>query len=127
MALIPIPDSWRQKVCAILEEGKLGSEIQWTRDAQQRFEADGAAAKMQSGSNDPVWQYEAHHALQAYLGAGQPVGCQVCMEKPAGVCYEFLFPLMGRRFYGKILLCSEGQRLVVFSAHRPLKDKLSCE
>lgn len=110
-----------------MESGRTGSDIKWTLDAQQRFEADGAAAKMHSGSNGPVWLYEAHHALRAYLGAGSPVGCQVRMEKPTGECYEFFFPFMGKRFYGKVLLCPDGQRLVVFSAHRPLKDMLSCE
>ena len=40
---------------------------------------------------------------------------------------EFYFPFKGQRLYGKILLRTDKQRIVIFSAHRPLKPKLNCE
>lgn len=126
MALLPIPETWRKAVCAILEE-PTGTSIEWTYDAKLRFEADGAAAKHQSGSTEPVWKYEVYDAFCAYLSMDSALGCCVQMNKPVGECYEFLFPIYGVRFYGKILLRANRKGVVIFSAHRPLKSKLSCE
>lgn len=126
MALIPIPETWRKTVCAILEECT-GSAIQWTYDAAVRFEADGDAAKRQSGSTDPVWHYEVYDAFCAYLSQDSACGCSVPMPATSGECYEFLFPIYGVHFYGKILLRTDRKGVVIFSAHRPLKNKLSCE
>lgn len=49
------------------------------------------------------------------------------MAAPPGETYEFFFSFLGERFYGKILLRPDRKRVVIFSAHRPLKIKLSCE
>jgi len=46
---------------------------------------------------------------------------------PVGETYEFYFPFHRTQFYGKILLRPDLERVVIFSAHRPLKPKLSCE
>jgi hypothetical protein len=70
---------------------------------------------------------QAHDALHQYLNTGKPSGCPVTMDTPSGETYEFLFPFKAKTFYGKILLRTDRQRIVIFSAHRPLKSKLSCE
>lgn len=49
------------------------------------------------------------------------------MKKPAGTTCEFMFHLIQRESYGKILLTTDQKSIVIFSAHLPLKPKLSCE
>lgn len=127
MALVALPVQWRKTVCNVLQTGRSGAQIKWTQDAWRRFEADGAAAKMSTGSAEPVWEYEVHEAFERFLSTGAPLGCPVCMHSPSGECFEFFFPFFGKRFYGKILLRAERREIVIFSAHRPLKERLSCE
>ncbi len=55
------------------------------------------------------------------------MGCPIQMDRPAGETWEFFFPFQSRTFYGKILLRTDGRRIVIFSAHLPTKTKLSCE
>jgi hypothetical protein len=117
MAQVEIPESWRKDVCAILATEKSGTLIQWTDDARTRYEADSNFA----------WEYEVYQAFRDFLSSGRPCGCPVIMERTAGETYEFLFPFKGQRFYGKMLLRNDRQRVVVFSAHKPLRNRLSCE
>ena len=39
MAQIEIPEPWRKQVCAILSTEETGTLIEWTNDAERRFEA----------------------------------------------------------------------------------------
>lgn len=54
-------------------------------------------------------------------------GCRVEMDRPTGETYEFLFPLLKRPSYGKILLTTDRKTIYIFSAHLPLKEGLSCD
>jgi hypothetical protein len=126
MAQQDIPKAWCKSVCAILAT-EAGSLIEWTVDAAKRYEADAAAVKLCAGDADAVWQFEVYESLRDFLVSSQPVGCPITMDQPAGETYEFYFPFRGTTFYGKVLLRTDRKRLVLFSAHRPLKAKLSCE
>lgn len=117
MAQIEIPEAWRKAVCAVLKAGIVGKQIQWKLDATNRYKAD-------SGFS---WDYEAHEAFLRLLQSGRPTGCPVTMDTPPGETYEFYLPFKNSSFYGKILLRTDRRSIVIFSAHRPLKDKLSCE
>ena len=117
MAQIEIPASWRDNVCAILATETSGTLIEWTIDARTRYEAD----------SNYSWEYESYQALKDFFSSPRPLGCLVTMAKPAGETYEFYFPFEGKRFYCKILLRTDCKQLVIFSVHRPLKAKLSCE
>ena len=74
-----------------------------------------------------AWPYDAHDDLRRHLERPLVTGCPVTMEKPAGTTYEFMFDLRKRSSYGKILLTSDRKTVFIFSAHLPLKSKLSCE
>lgn len=117
MAQIEIPLAWRQDVCRILQNGKPGRDIIWPTTSRQRFEADFPGA----------WPYEAQDELRRHLSRLTVSGCPVTMATPAGVTYEFMFDLKKRSSYGKILLTNDRKILYLFSAHLPLKPKLSCE
>lgn len=126
MAQQPIPEKWRKEVCAVLEteDGRL---IEWKIDAEIRYEADATAAKMRAGDTDAAWRYEVYQPFRKFLSSPNPTGCLVNMETPPGETYEFLFDFLGEKFYGKILLRPDRKKIVIFSAHRPLKKLLSCE
>lgn len=117
MPLQRIPEAWRKSVCAALRSGDIGREIQWTQDATERFLA----------TPEVFACYEAHDALIEFLGQPLCFGCAVRMEKPAGETHEFLLPFRGATFYGKILLRTDRKSVVIFSCHRALKDRLSCQ
>ena len=127
MAQIEIPEVWRNQVCAILATEATDSLIEWKYDAEIRYEADATAAKMLAGDNDPAWRYEVYRPFRDFLSSPHPTGCPVTMQTPSGETYEFFFRFLGEKFYGKILLRTDRKRVVIFSAHRPLKPKLSCE
>ena len=105
------------QVCAILATEDTGKAILWTRDAEQRYEAAPGAP----------WHFEVYQPLKDYLSQTFPTGCLVAMGNPPGETYEFFFIFRGVKFYGKILLLADRKSLVLFSAHLPLKPKLSCE
>jgi hypothetical protein len=44
-----------------------------------------------------------------------------------GETWEFFFTFEGKPAYGKILITKDRKRIVIFSAHKPLKATLSCE
>jgi hypothetical protein len=117
MPQIEIPEEWRKTVCSILNRGAAGREIQWTEDATARYKAD----------SNFSWDYEANEAFLSFLSGARAFGCHVVMDTPPGETYEFYFPFKKTSFYGKILLRTDRARIVIFSAHRPLKNKLSCE
>jgi len=127
MPQIEIPEPWRQQVCVILETDATGKLIEWTRDAERRYEADATAAKVRTGDYEPVWTYEVYRPFRDVLSTPHPTGCPVTMDSPPGETYEFYFPLFHQRFYGKILLRTDRKRIVIYSAHKPLKPKLSCD
>ena len=117
MPQITIPHQWRTQVCAILQTEATGTLIEWTDDATNRFEATFLDA----------WPYEVYAAFRAYFGGPNPTGCFKAMAKPVGETYEFFFLFKGKTAYGKILLREHGGRIVIFSAHVPLKNKLDCD
>jgi len=127
MAQIEIPQQWRTTVCAILKTEATDRLVEWTFDAEQRYEADATATKLRAGDTDPVWRNEVYRPFTDFLSSPHPTGCLVTMQSPPGETYEFYFPFLGKQFYGKILLRTDCKRIVIFSAHRPLKAKLSCE
>ena len=116
MAQIEIPEPWRKAVCAILtsDDEKL---IYWEPLGRRRFEAIPGCD----------WGCEAHEAFRNYLSQPCPTGCHKVMDVPPGETYDFFFQFKGRKFYGKILLRTDRKRIVIFSAHLPEREKLSCE
>ena len=118
MAQQEIPEAWRKDVCAVLNSGRSGHEIEWTFDAANRYEA----------SFNFAFQNELYPILVLYFrGLPKPTGCKVVMAKPVGETYEFLFQFKGVTAYGKVLLHANRKKITIFSAHLPLKSKLSCE
>lgn len=117
MAQIAIPTSWLQAVSKILQKGTVGREIVWTLDALSAFEADFLGA----------WPFQAHDDFRRHLSGVAVTGCPITMKTPAGTTYEFMFNLKSKNTYGKILLTSDQKKIYIFSAHLPLKTKLSCE
>ena len=104
-------------MCDILASGETGTAIRWTRDAEQRYQA----------TPGSPWYFELYQPLRDFFSQTNCVGCVVQMGSPPGTAYEFMFPFRGIKFYGKILLRADQKGVVVFSAHLPLKPKLSCE
>ena len=116
MAQQEIPEAWRRDVIALLltEDTK---KIVWDPTGRARYEAD----------YYPDWPNEVYASFRNYLGQDKPMGCPVKMDFPPGETWEFLFSYKNRKAYGKILITKDRKRLLLFSAHKPLKDKLSCE
>ncbi|NQT94695.1 MAG: hypothetical protein HQ559_18205 [Lentisphaerae bacterium] len=118
MAQIQIPKEWCAAVCAVLEtEDTTNRIIRWTGDARTRYEGDFFDS----------WPYQVYFAIRTYLESEAATGCQRNMDKPAGETYEFFFAFSGKKTYGKILLQRDRERIVLFSAHLPAREKLSCE
>ena len=117
MALQEIPEQWRKEVCAILRSGDTGTLIGWTLDAQRRYQALPGAC----------WPYEVYQPFIDFLSSPNPMGCHPTMDTPPGETYDFFFNFKGQRLYGKILLRTCRKRIMIFSAHTPLKAKLFCE
>jgi hypothetical protein len=49
------------------------------------------------------------------------------LDHPPGTTWEFWFRHQGCRTYGKLLLEEGDQRVLILSAHHPLKLTLKCE
>jgi hypothetical protein len=126
MAQQDIPAQWRKDVCAVLATEDV-RWIEWTYDARVRYEADATAAKMRAGDTDPAWPNEVYAPFRNFLSSTRPTGCPIHMGSPPGETHEFLFDFLNEKFYGKILLRPDRKKVVVFSAHRPLKKGLSCD
>lgn len=116
MAQKEIPEDWRKDVLAVLatEDPK---QVVWEPLGRTRYEADFY----------PDWPYEVNTSFRAFLEQAKPTGCPIQMDRPPGETWEFLFIHKTRKAYGKILLTKDRKRILIFSAHRPLKAKLSCE
>lgn len=116
MAQILIRASWLKAVCKILSrEPSKGTS--WTVGGDQEFR----------NSFPGSFQYEAHKAFKKFLFSSSPTGCEVKMDYPSGITYEFFFMFKGKKTYGKILLRDGGDSVKIFSAHLPMKKKLRCE
>jgi hypothetical protein len=116
MAQQEIPEAWRKEVVALLKTADT-RKIVWDPTGRQRYESD----------YFPDWPYEIYASLQEYLGRSHATGCHVQMKFPPGETWEFLFSHKTSIAYGKILLTKDRKRILLFSAHKPLKDRLSCE
>ena len=106
----PLPPEWRHSVCRILSSHTLANVIvrqRALRDWQSLFP--GAFP---------------HDLLDAFLKAlrnpSQTGRLVSSMEEP-GMVYEFIFEHEERLVYGKMNLRSDGNVVIVYSAHRPLK------
>jgi len=118
MAQMEIPEVWRRDLCAVLRSGRSGHELEWTFDAATRFQS----------SFNFAFQNELYPILsQFFEGPPVPTGCLIVMNTPVGETYEFLFQFNGQKTYGKILLRKSRKAIMIFSAHLPLKPKLSCD
>jgi hypothetical protein len=113
MSQIPIPEIWRTAVVAALKSQR----IQYTKDAFRDWQNDFPSA----------FKYELEQAFIQFLLLANCMGCHVTMATPPGQTWEFYFQYMKTKTYGKILLRDDGNRVVIFSAHRPMKAKLSCD
>lgn len=116
MSLQPIPVTWCIAVYTVLRTSDARA-IRYTGDAWARFEA----------TFPDAFRPELQGAYMAALRAGTLLGCPVQMNNPPGETWEFYFSFRGQRLYGKILLRPDRKGVVIFSAHPPLKPKLSCE
>jgi hypothetical protein len=113
MSLQPIPLAWRQAVCAALKAGRSS----FTELGRKKWEH----------SFPGVFKAELEHDLLQQLTKPNPVGCPVRMDFPPGTTWEFWFTHQGYRTYGKLLLEEGARRVLILSAHHPLKPKLQCE
>ncbi|WP_138084621.1 hypothetical protein [Phragmitibacter flavus] len=118
MAQQEIPQAWRKSVCAVLKSGRTGCEILWTKDAVTRYGGDFLS----------VFQNDLYPVLiQHFKDSQNLTGCSVTMDKPSGITYEFYFHFKTKKTYGKVLLHTDRKKITIFSAHLPLKPKLSCD
>src|SRR5690606_33170490 len=110
------PEEWRDKVCKLLRTEN-PSILEITFTAQQRFDANFPGS----------WLYELYSAFRNTL-KNEIRGCPISMNPPPpGITWEFFFQFKGKKTYGKILLRTDKEALVIHSAHLPEKAKLSCE
>lgn len=118
MAQVEISKEWRDAVCAVLKtEDTTNRIIRWTSDARTRYESDFLG----------LWPYQVYAAMRRYLESDNATGCPKSMDHPTGETYEFFFELNKAKTYGKILLRPDRIRIVLFSAHFPARETLSCE
>jgi hypothetical protein len=116
MAQVPLPKEWLMAVCDILESEDTRF-IEWTLDARNRFEANFYNS----------WTVETYRYFKGYLRSSKSTGCPVHMSTPVGETYEFFFDFKSKKTYGKILLRNCRKKIIVFSAHAPLREKLYCD
>ncbi len=113
MSLQPIPLAWRQAVCRALRSGRSS----FTKLGRQKWEH----------SFPGVFKAELEDDLVSQLTKPDPLGCPVQLDHPPGTTWEFWFRHQGCRTYGKLLLEEGDQRVLILSAHHPLKLTLKCE
>lgn len=116
MALQPIPQVWLRCVASILKKGT-SREIRRTQTFSQKF---------QLSFPDAFEDSVIHYFLQ-FLEGSYPTGCPVTMDHPPGDTWEFWFIYKGQKTYGKILLRTDRQHIILHSAHLPEKTYLRCE
>jgi hypothetical protein len=113
MSQKPIPESWRMAVIKVLKSGRWGKTDDFYTAWQNDF--------------PKAYKFELEQAFIQALSSPSLTGCHVTMDRPPGETWEFYFLYDDTRTYGKILLRNDSSGVVVFSAHRPRKPKLSCE
>jgi len=113
MAAELIPAKWRAAVCAILR-AQDESRIEVTT----RAKLDWAAT-----FPDADWAYVMYDEFRKFLERDDAFGRAVPTMRESGDVYEFIFPCMGRPMYGKINLKPNGDLLIIYSAHPPLKGE----
>lgn len=105
-----VPETWKQKVRDILRTGD-----------ENRIRVRGRARQDWAMMFPDHYDYPLLDALIEALEKPDLVGRQVhTMEEP-GEVYEFIFDYRKRRVYSKINLSPDGEVVIVYSAHRPLK------
>jgi hypothetical protein len=113
MSQIPIPEIWRTAVVAALKSQR----IHYTQDAWRDWQNDFPGA----------FKFELEQAFIQFLSLANCMGCHITMATPPGETWEFYFPYVKTKTYGKILLRNDNNSVVIFSGHRPKKLKLSCD
>ena len=116
MSQRPIPEAWRLAVCAALKSGS-PARAKFTEYGRKEWQNDFHRA----------YRFELEQAFIEALSLPHITGCHVTLSHPPGETWEFYFTYEGTRTYGKILLRPDQESIVILSAHRPHKGKLSCE
>jgi hypothetical protein len=116
MSLQPIPEAWLRPVCALLRKGG-PTLVRLEPKGRERWESEFPDGE----------RYELEQAFFKTLETVGVTGCPVQMDFPTGDTWEFYFMFRKQRLYGKVLLYPAKDKVMVFSAHRPIKPKLRCE
>lgn len=116
MSLQSIPADWREAVVKVLRRGD-SRQISFTKQGYQRWSVEFPCGE----------RYQIEAAFRAALDRPDAVGCPVQMDYPSGTTWEFYFVFQKEKLYGKILLKPAMDRILILSAHRPIKSKLRCE
>lgn len=116
MSLQPIPSEWRAAVVRLLRRGD-PKQIRYTASGLQRW------------SNEFPYgeRYQLEAAFRTVLERPDAKGCPVQMDYPPGTTWEFFFVFPREKLYGKILLRTNLDGLLILSAHRPERPTLKCE
>jgi hypothetical protein len=108
----PIPQSWKEKVLAVLHSNNRAkiiirerARINWSDLFPDLFTGDLLIALSEA-------------LEQPDLPGKQEFG----MNEP-GEVYAFIFTHSSRQVYTKINLCPDGTMVIIYSAHRPLKGE----
>lgn len=106
----PIPDAWREQVVAILRSGRRIFVVGRARD------------DWEAAFPDDFLQLTLYDAMADALCIDGVLGKQHVMDEPGGT-WAFFFIHRRAKLYGKICLTPEGDLIVIYSAHRPLKGE----
>ena len=116
---IPIPESWRQAVCRILQSGnkRFIDLTQW-------------AINGWNAATNHAFFNELYNDLEDALNNPGVQGNKLIMDEP-GDTYEFFFihyldpeRTKPQKMYGKICLCPDNSIIIIYSAHKPKWEKL---
>ena len=102
MGLQPLPPAWCRAVCAAIRRGP--SRARFTNDGHREWQR----------AFPSSWRFDLDQALLKALSAPTIFGCPVAMDTPPGETWEFFFELQGDKAYGKILLRTDHQNVVIF-------------
>ena len=108
----PIPDEWRSAVCKILQNGKIGREIEQTVRSFRDWEATFPLAF----TSDLI------NAFRQTLSRPDVRGKPVSANEP-GETWESFFWYDARKMFGKVCLRLCGKRVKIISSHIPLKGE----
>ena len=104
-----VPEAWKQKVREILQ----------TRD--ERFIRVRRRAREDWDMLFPDYEHPLLDALIEVLSIPELAGRRVDQMEEPGEVYEFIFDYCRRRIYSKINLSPNGEVVIIYSAHRPLR------